>query len=61
MGRDLKSIPKNLFNLPRELRITLEPMIDAIETRFLGNDSRERVVTRDELVRLGLALSLIHI
>lgn len=52
--RQLKSIPKPSHEVPAVLRRILEPIIDAIETRFLGRENEERVVTRGELVDLGL-------
>lgn len=53
MTPELKSIPQPTRDIPSTITRVLSPMRDALERRFLSR-SNERVITRDDLVRLGL-------
>jgi len=52
--RQLKSIPKPSHDVPRAIRLVFEPIIDAIESRFLGRNNSERAMTGEDLIELGL-------
>lgn len=54
MARKLPSIPKPSSQVPKVIADILNPMREAIETRFLGKGSTELAVTREDLVKLGL-------
>lgn len=54
MARALKSIPKPTRDIPVAIQRVLAPMRDAIERRLLSR-SDEQVITRDDMIRLGLA------
>lgn len=53
-NRRLQSIPQPTHLSDSAVRKILVPIIDAIERRFLRN-TRERVITRQDLIDLGLA------
>lgn len=53
MSTNLKSIPQPTRDIPQAIARMLAPMRDAIERRFLSR-TNERVVTRDDLIRLGI-------
>lgn len=54
MARKLPSIPKPSANVPKVIADILNPIREAIETRFIGSGSTELAVTRSDLVKLGL-------
>lgn len=53
MSRRLASIPRTTRDIPKAIADVLNPIRDAIEVRFLGR-SAELVITREDLVKLGL-------
>lgn len=55
MAAKLPTIPKPNAQIPKVIADVLNPIRDAIEIRFLSRDKRERVVTRQDLVKLGIA------
>lgn len=55
MARRLASIPRPTSLVPKPIADILGPIRDAIETRFLGRDRKERAITGSDLVKLGLA------
>ena len=58
MARNLdrtKSVPSTLTAVPAEVAKILQPMIHNIELRLLRRRSNTRVVTRQDLIDLGLA------
>lgn len=57
MNRKFVQIPTHLdpMTSPSTIRRALEPIRDAVQRRFQGKNSGERVVTRADLIALGLA------
>jgi len=50
----LPSIPRPTGQVPKVVADVLNPIRDALEIRFLGRNKLEKVVTRQDLVQLGL-------
>ncbi|MCK5920084.1 MAG: hypothetical protein KAG66_04045 [Methylococcales bacterium] len=54
MTHKLPSIPRTTSGIPKAIADVLNPIRDAIEVRFLGRNTKELVVTRNDLLKLGL-------